>query len=70
LGLRRGDPGSYSLDRRNNDLGYVPGNVVVVSLRANQLKNDATVTELRQLADFYGKNPPLESVGRDPSGGV
>jgi hypothetical protein len=38
--------------------------VVVVSLRANQLKNDATVTELRQLADFYGKKPSAGNGAR------
>lgn len=37
---------SPSLDRIIPDLGYVPGNVVVISLRANRIKNDATVEEL------------------------
>lgn len=46
---------SPTLDRANNDKGYVPGNVLVVSWRANRIKGDATVKELRALADFYGK---------------
>lgn len=46
---------SPSLDRIVPSLGYVKGNVIVVSWRANALKKDATVRELRALADFYGQ---------------
>lgn len=38
-----------TLDRIVPSLGYVPGNVMVISYRANHLKNDATLTELKQL---------------------
>jgi len=48
---------SPSLDRINSALGYIPGNVVVVSWRANSLKKDATPTELRALADYYAETP-------------
>jgi hypothetical protein len=34
-------------------LGYVRGNVIVVSTRANRLKGDATLDELLRLAEFY-----------------
>ena len=43
-----------SIDRIDNAKGYVRGNIVVVSYRANRLKNDATPEELRLIADFYG----------------
>lgn len=43
-----------SLDKIIPEKGYVKGNIVVVSMRANRLKNDATPEELRRLADFYG----------------
>lgn len=42
-----------TIDRIDSSRGYVPGNVVVVSLRANWLKHDATLQELRKIADFY-----------------
>lgn len=42
---------SPSLDRIIPQLGYVPGNVEVISWRANRIKNDATPTELRTIAE-------------------
>ncbi len=44
---------SPTLDKVHNEMGYVRGNVVVVSWKANRLKNNATVGELQQLASFY-----------------
>lgn len=36
-----------SIDRIDPAKGYIPGNVHVVSWRANKIKQDATLTELR-----------------------
>lgn len=44
---------SPSLDRIIPALGYVRGNVIVVSWRANLLKRDASVEEMQKLAAFY-----------------
>ena len=44
---------SPSLDRIDNSKGYVPGNVIVVSMRANRIKTNAAVSELYRVADFY-----------------
>lgn len=44
---------SPSLDRIRPSLGYVPGNVIVVSHKANSIKSDATPRELEQVAAFY-----------------
>lgn len=41
-----------SIDRRNNALGYVPGNAFIISLRANMLKSDGTPAELRAIANW------------------
>lgn len=50
--LVRGTIYAPSLDRIKAHLGYVPGNVQVISARANVIKNDATVEELRAVLDF------------------
>ena len=43
---------SATLDRRTNELGYVPGNVFVISHRANRMKQDATVAELEAILQY------------------
>jgi hypothetical protein len=43
---------SGSLDRIDNRGGYVPGNVEVVSLRANRLKGDGSAEEHLRIADW------------------
>ena len=42
-------PSSPSLDRIKPELGYTKGNVEVISLRANMLKSDCDVAELRHM---------------------
>lgn len=44
---------SPSLDRIIPEKGYVKGNIVVVSLKANTMKSNATLDEIKQLYDFY-----------------
>ena len=46
---------SPSLDRIIPHLGYIKGNVIVISYRANVLKRDASADELMRLALFYKK---------------
>lgn len=41
-----------SIDRIDNKLGYVPGNVVVISLKANKLKSNASLKELQALTSW------------------
>ena len=42
---------SPSLDRKDSAKGYTPDNIWVVSSRANTLKNDATLQELKTLVE-------------------
>jgi hypothetical protein len=41
-----------SLDRWDNTKGYIPGNVVVISWRANWLKHDGTIAELEAVLHY------------------
>jgi hypothetical protein len=44
---------SPTIDRIDSTKGYICGNVVVVSWRVNRIKNNATIEELRKIADYY-----------------
>lgn len=44
---------SISFDRIDSTKGYSLDNVIVVSYRANRLKSDAAIHELRRIADYY-----------------
>jgi hypothetical protein len=44
--------GSPSLDRIDTSRGYVPGNVKIISWRANRIKSDAHIDELRALVQY------------------
>jgi hypothetical protein len=41
-----------SFDRIDPKKGYVKGNVAIISLRANRIKNDGTAEEHQKIADF------------------
>ncbi len=43
---------SATLDRINPSLGYVRGNVLVISDRANRAKSNLTLAELRRVVAF------------------
>jgi len=53
---------SPSLDRINNLLGYVKGNVHVISMKANRIKTDATVEELEQVVSYLKKINDIKEV--------
>lgn len=44
---------SPSLDRIIPELGYIKGNVIVISNKANRIKNNATSDEIYKVAMFY-----------------
>ena len=53
VGADKASDNSPSLDRVVPRFGYVAGNALVISNRANRIKNDATPTELEQVAAFF-----------------
>ena len=54
VGKGHRNDGSPSLDRLDNSLGYTPGNIIVVSCRANFLKSDTSYQEMLQLLNSWG----------------
>lgn len=46
-------PQSPSLDRLNKDLGYLQGNVCFISARANLIKSDASLDDLKRVVNWY-----------------
>jgi hypothetical protein len=47
---------SPSLDKIDPERGYVPGNIQVISYRANSMKRDASSQELRKFARWVLAN--------------
>ena len=46
------DEAKATIDKVIPSLGYVPGNVFVISWRANKLKSDMTLDELQKIMDY------------------
>jgi hypothetical protein len=55
-GPRKRTDNTPSLDRIEPHLGYIKGNVEVISWRANRLKNDATLSELQKIVEYMQKH--------------
>lgn len=60
-GRDRNRYGAVTLDRIDSSKGYVPGNVEVISRRANWLKCDATAEEIDALHRYYVREGRLTS---------
>ncbi len=46
---------SISFDRIDSSKGYSLDNVIVISYRANKLKSNATIDEMKKIVDFYSQ---------------
>jgi len=44
---------SYSFDRIDSTKGYTIDNLIIVSNRVNKIKSNASIDELRKIADYY-----------------
>lgn len=60
---RRAGRTNLSLDRVIPARGYVPGNVRVISWRANSLKSDATLDEMRRVVAYMEREEDRLEVG-------
>lgn len=54
-GIGRPTNNSPSIDKIIPELGYTKGNVIIVSYRANMIKNNATPDEILKVGLFYDK---------------
>lgn len=55
LGSGKRSPYSYSVDRIDPTKGYTKGNIQIMSVKANLMKNNASVEELQQFASWVNK---------------
>lgn len=46
---------SISVDRINSNLGYIKGNIIIVSWKANRLKGEADINQMKLVYDNYYK---------------
>ena len=51
-GTRKAHENAPSIDRIRNDLGYVPGNIAVISYRANRMKAFGTLKEFQAIVKY------------------
>lgn len=50
------NPNKATLDKLVPELGYVPGNVFIISWRANKLKSNMTIDELEKILNYMKRN--------------
>lgn len=62
-----GKPNSPSLDRIIPELGYVPGNIAVISLLANSIKSVASSSQVMMVAEWM-KKMEIDRVNRSIKG--
>ncbi len=55
VGDKNRNVNSPSIDKIIPEKGYVPGNVIIVSMKANRIKADATPDEIIKVGKFYKK---------------
>lgn len=55
IGENGGSDRSPSIDKMIPQLGYVPQNITIISRRANRIKSDASLDELKKIVDWLSE---------------
>lgn len=63
FGAANGQENSPSLDRVVPELGYVKGNIQVISHRANTIKSFGTIDDHKKIVEYMRANSPIASTG-------
>ena len=50
---------SASIDRFDTTQGYIKGNVWIISYKANRMKSDATIDDIKKVYDYMKANMPI-----------
>ena len=56
---------SPTMDRIEPQIGYIPGNVVIISAKANRIKNDASLEDLETVTNWLRVHLRKEEVAKD-----
>lgn len=59
-------PFSPSLDKIDPEKGYVKGNVIIISMRANQIKSNASINEIEKVYNYLKESKSLNKVSVNP----
>lgn len=57
---------SPSIDRLNNDFGYIKGNIRIISWKANKIKNESSFEEFEKIYFWWKKEKMAVETGLEP----
>lgn len=52
-----------TLDRIDSSKGYIKGNIQVICFKANRLKNNSTIEELKKIISYMELNQNTNNIG-------
>jgi hypothetical protein len=62
IGTKGRQNNSPSIDRIVPELGYIKGNICIISWRANRIKSDGTLSELKNIVKYVEENERAKGI--------